>query len=74
MIFTLKSTPNGEFLAKNSNDHGRYIIPNKICLSDLNYSFDLEITLWINLNPKIESKLLNFGFRLIHKVISKSKE
>ena len=63
MIFTLKSTANGEFLAKNSNDHRRYIIPKKICLSNLSYSFDLEITLWINLNPKIESKLLNFGFR-----------
>ena len=63
MIFTLKSTANGEFLAKNSNDHRRYIIPNKICLSNLSYSIDLEITLWINLNPKIESKLLNFGFR-----------
>ena len=59
MILTLKYTTNSEFPAKSSNDHEQYIVPNKTCLSNLSSSFDLEITLWINLNPKIESKFTN---------------
>ena len=62
MVLTLKSTANGEFIAKNSNCHEQYINPNTISLSKLSYSFDLEITLWINLIPKIELKITILRF------------
>ena len=51
-IYITKTLLKRFWIDKSSNDHEWYIILNKICLSKLSYSFDLEITLRINLNPK----------------------